>query len=66
MKATSNESLCFAALLLLLGIVALYSGGRWLGLLIPAAIVVWLTASARCQACRSAIDPRVENRTVGR
>jgi hypothetical protein len=28
--------------------------------LIPAAIVVWLTASARCQARRSAIDSRVE------
>jgi hypothetical protein len=66
MKTTSNESLCFAALLLLFGILALYCGGRWLGLLIPAAIVVWLTASARCQTRHAAIDPQVENRTVGR
>lgn len=60
MNTTSNESLCLAALLVLFGMLALYGGGRWLALLIPAAIVVWLTASARCQARRSAIDSRVE------
>jgi hypothetical protein len=66
MKTTSNESLCVTALLLLFGMLALYGGARWLGLLIPSAIVVWLVACARCQARRIAIDARVDNRTVGR
>jgi hypothetical protein len=66
MNMTSNESLCCTSLFVIFGIFALYGGGRWLGLLIPAAIVVWLTAIARCQARRSAIDSRVENRAAGR
>ena len=66
MNTTSNESLYFTAVLVIFGMLALYGGGRWLGLLIPAAIVVWLTAIARCQARRSALDSRVENRAAGR
>jgi hypothetical protein len=65
MNAKSNESLGFAALLLLFGILALYGGAHWLGWLIPAGIAVWLIASARCQARRTAIDARVHNRSQG-
>lgn len=66
MNTTSSESLCFTALLVLFGMLALYGGARWLGLLIPAAIVVWSAASARCLARRAAIDARVDNRSAQR
>jgi hypothetical protein len=65
----SNESVYFTALLVLFGVLAFYSGGWWLGLLILAALLVWLIASARCHARRVAIDARVDNssmKTVGR
>jgi len=63
---TTSETLGVTALLLLFGILALYGGVPWLAWLIPAAIVVWLTASARCQSRRDIIDARVHNRSVGR
>jgi hypothetical protein len=66
MNTTSNESLGSGALLVLFGMLALYGGTGWLGLLIPAAVVLWLIASARCRARRTVIDARVDNRTVGR
>jgi hypothetical protein len=66
MNTTSNESRCFGALLVLFGMLALYGGTAWLGLLIPAAIVLWLIASIRRQTRRTLIDARVDNRTVGR
>ncbi len=66
MNTTSNESLGFGALLMLFGMLALYGGTGRLGLLIPAAVVLWLIASARCQTRRTVIDPRVDNRSVGR
>jgi hypothetical protein len=47
MNTTSNESLGSGALLVLFGMLALYGGTGWLGLLIPAAVVLWLIASAR-------------------
>ncbi|MGA8761268.1 MAG: hypothetical protein WB562_00110 [Candidatus Sulfotelmatobacter sp.] len=64
MTTPPNESLCFTALLVFLGMLVLYGGGRWLGLLIPAAILVCLVASARCHARRAAVDARVDNRAV--
>jgi hypothetical protein len=66
MNTPSNESLCFSALLVLFGMLALYGGTGWLGLLIPAALVLWLIARVRCQARRSRIDVRVDNRSVRR
>lgn len=64
MNTASNESLGFTALLVLFGMLALYGGGRWLALLIPAALLVWLVASARCQSRRAAIDARVDNSSM--
>jgi hypothetical protein len=64
MTTPSTDSLCFTALLVFLGVLALYGGGRWLGLLIPAAILVCLVASARCHARRPGIDARGDNRAV--
>jgi hypothetical protein len=49
MNTRSNESLYFGALLVLFGMLALYGGTHWLGLLIPAAVVLWLIASVRRQ-----------------
>jgi hypothetical protein len=66
MNTTSNESLGFGALLVLFGMLALYGGTSWLGWLIPAAVVLWLIASARRQTRRTAIDARVDNRIVRR
>jgi hypothetical protein len=60
---TSNESVYFTAVLVLFGVLAFY-GGWWLGLLILAALLVWLIASAHCQARRVAIDARVDNRSM--
>jgi hypothetical protein len=65
MTATSNESLCFTALLILLGVLALYGGTSWLSVLVPAAIIVWLIANARRQARGAPIDARVDNRSLG-
>lgn len=64
MTTLSNECLGSTALLVCLGMLALYGGGRWLGVLIPSAILVCLVASARCHARHAAIDARVDNRTV--
>jgi hypothetical protein len=64
MTTPSTGSLCFTALLVLLGVLALYGGGRWLGLLIPAAILVCLVAGARGHARRAGIDAQVDNRAV--
>jgi len=66
MHARSNESLYFGALLVILGMLALYGGGRWLSLLIPAAVVLWLIASARFRTHGTVIDARVDNRSEGR
>lgn len=66
MNAKSKESLWFAALLVLFGMLALYGGASWLSLLIPAAVALWLIASDRCETRRAEIDARVDNRTVRR
>ncbi len=63
---TTSETLGFTALFLLFGILALYGGVRWLGWLIPAAIVVGLIANVRCHNRRGSIDAQVHNRSVGR
>jgi len=62
---TTSETLGFTALLLLFGILALYGGAHWLGWLIPAAVVVWLIAGARCHSRRDAIDEQAHNRSRG-
>ncbi|MGA2414905.1 MAG: hypothetical protein ABSF59_10670 [Candidatus Sulfotelmatobacter sp.] len=63
---TTSETLSFTALLLLFGILALYGGAQWLIWLIPAAIAVWLIASARRHNRRDAIDAQAHNRAIGR
>ncbi|HKH97649.1 MAG TPA: hypothetical protein VJ999_00965 [Candidatus Sulfotelmatobacter sp.] len=60
MKTRSSESQCFAALLILLGGLALYGGAGWLVWLIPAATLTWLAASARCRARNGSVDAQVD------
>jgi hypothetical protein len=44
MSMNSKKSLGWALLLILLGLVALFGGDKWLVVLIPAAIMVWYGA----------------------
>jgi hypothetical protein len=57
------KSFGWALVLVALGLLALYGGPRGLALLVPAAILVCYV-SRRTKT--TAIDPRVDNRTVQR
>jgi hypothetical protein len=47
MSANSKKSMGWMVVLVILGMAALYGGSKWLGLLIPAALLVWYTAKPR-------------------
>lgn len=53
MSANSKKSIGWSAVLLLLGIGALYGGSKWLALLIPAALLVWYGAGTRLRTGRN-------------
>jgi hypothetical protein len=44
MSANSKKSMGSTAALILLGMLALYGGEKWLSLLVPAAVLVWYAA----------------------
>lgn len=44
MSANSKKSMGWTVVLILLGMAALYGGSKWLGLLIPAALLAWYAA----------------------
>ena len=44
MSADSKKSMGWTVVLILLGVVALFAGARWLTLLIPAAMLIWYGA----------------------
>ena len=44
MSTDSKKSMGWTVVLIFLGMAALYGGSKWLGLLIPAALLVWYTA----------------------
>ncbi len=44
MSTNSKKSMGWMIVLILLGMAALYSGSKWLGLLVPAAMFVWFAA----------------------
>jgi hypothetical protein len=44
MSVNSKKSMGWTFVLIFLGMAALYGGSKWLGLLIPAALLVWFTA----------------------
>jgi hypothetical protein len=63
MNTRSRKFRGWALVLVALGLLALYGGPRGLALLIPAAILVcYVSQSTKA----TAIDPRVDNRTVQR
>jgi hypothetical protein len=47
MSADSKKSIGWTVVLIFLGMAALYGGWKWLGLLIPAALLVWYNAKPR-------------------
>ena len=53
MNTNSKKSMGWTAILILLGMAALYGGSRWLALLIPAALLVWYTAKPRFKTGRN-------------
>lgn len=53
MTAYSKNSFLWSLLLVVLGIVALYTGTRWLVLLIPAASLVWYEARTMIRTGRN-------------
>ena len=44
MSANSKKSIGSTVVLILLGMAALYGGSKWLGVLVPVALLVWYTA----------------------
>jgi hypothetical protein len=53
MSANSKKSITSTTVLILLGLVALFAGAKWLGLLIPAAILVWYAAGPALRSGRN-------------
>jgi hypothetical protein len=53
MSANSKKSMVWTIVLILLGMAALYGGSKWLGLLIPAALLVWYSATPKFKTGRN-------------
>lgn len=51
--ARSNKTTIAAMVLILFGLIALFGGGSWLVVLVPAALLVWYTASPRLRTGRN-------------
>lgn len=56
MRANSKKSIGGSAVLILLGMAALYGGSRWLTLLIPAALLVWYVARPMFRTGRDSLE----------
>jgi hypothetical protein len=53
MSAESKKSATSTIVLIMLGIAALYAGGVWLAVLIPAALLVWYGAGPLLRSGRN-------------
>jgi len=53
MSTNSKKSMGWTIVLIVLGVVALYGGAKWLSLLIPAALLVWFTAKPSLRTGRN-------------
>jgi hypothetical protein len=53
MSVNSKKSIGWTVLLVILGMAALYGGSKWLGLLIPAALLIWYAAKPMIGAGRN-------------
>jgi hypothetical protein len=46
-NASSTESMVWTIILIAFGIAAIYGGAKWLGVLVPAAALIWFGARPR-------------------
>jgi len=53
MSANSKKSMGGTTVLILLGLIALFAGQKWLLLLIPAALLVWYGAGSMLRTGRN-------------
>jgi hypothetical protein len=53
MSANSKKSVGSTIVLILMGMAALYGGSKWLGLLIPAAALVWYSVGPSLRTGRN-------------
>ena len=53
MSASTKKSMGWMAVLILLGLVALFGGVKWLVVLIPAAMMVWYGAGPALRSGRN-------------
>jgi len=52
-KTVLGKTMIGTMALILFGLVALFGGGSWLVVLVPAALLVWYTASPRLRTGRN-------------
>jgi hypothetical protein len=50
MSADSKKSMGWTAILVVLGVAALYASAKWLAILVPAAVLVWYGAGSLLRA----------------
>jgi len=53
MSMNSKKSMAWTTVLILLGLVALYGGEKWLAVLIPAAMLIWYGAGPALRSGRN-------------
>ena len=53
MSANSKKSIGATAALILLGMLVLIAGAKWLGVMIPAALLVWYVAAPKLRSGRN-------------
>jgi len=53
MSSNSKKSMVWTIILIVLGMAALFSGAKWLSLLIPAAMFVWFAAKPSLRTGRN-------------
>jgi hypothetical protein len=53
MSANSKKSIGWTSVLVLLGLIALFGGEKWLVVLIPAAVLVWYGAGPLLRSGRN-------------
>jgi hypothetical protein len=58
MSENSKKSMGWTVVLIFLGMAALYGGSKWLGLLIPAAVIVWYAARPMLGTGRNSLEGR--------
>jgi hypothetical protein len=58
MSKNSKKSMGWMVVLIFLGMAALYGGSKWLGLLVPVALLVWYSAKLTLGTGRNSLEGR--------